>query len=486
MPDTQPARTRFAPSPTGLLHIGGVRTALYDWLLARRTGGQFILRIEDTDRDRYSPEAEASIRKGLEWLGLTWDEGPGAGGPHAPYVQSQRLEIYRQAAEQLIRDGHAYRCTCTKERLEALRAAQQEAGEPTGYDRHCRDLSDDERARQEEEGLPYVVRFAMPREGSVTFNDAVRGEITFENALLDDFVILKSDGFPTYQLAAPLDDVRMGVTHIIRGEEWISSATKNILLTRALGYEPPVYAHLPLILGTDKKKLSKRHGATSLMAYAEQGYLPEALLNFLALLGWSEGEDNEIYSVGELVSRFSLEGVARNPAIFDLQKLEWMNGVYIRQMPVADLAARCLPFLQRAGLIANPMPEEMRPFLEAVVAVEQERMKRLDEIPHLAAFFFQETLEWEDKALRRAQAEGAQEILADVAVALDALSDGGWTLENVEAAVRGVIAARGVKAGEVVHPVRAAVTGRTVGPGLFEAIHILGRARSVHRLRNTP
>jgi len=479
-----PARTRFAPSPTGLLHIGGVRTALYAWLLARHTGGRFILRIEDTDRERLHPDALESIYEGLRWLGLQWDEGPEAGGPHAPYVQSERLNIYREAAGKLISEGKAYRCTCTKERLDAMREAQQAAGAGTGYDRHCRNLSEAERVEAADQ--PHVVRFAMPEEGSVTFTDAVRGEITFENALLDDFVILKSDGYPTYQLAAPLDDVLMGVTHIIRGEEWISSATKNILLTRALGYEPPVYAHLPLILGTDRKKLSKRHGATSVSAYADEGYLPEAIVNFLALLGWSDGEDREIYTVEDLVERFSLEGVARNPAIFDMQKLDWMNGVYIRQMPIPDLTDRCIPYLQRDGLLPDPVPAEMRPCIEAVVALEQERLTKLGEIADLAEFFFREDLQWEDKALKRVQAEGARQVLDAAAAALDALPDGEWTLERVEAAVRGVVEALGVKTGEVVHPVRAAVTGRTVGPGLFESIHVLGRDRSVRRLRETP
>lgn len=481
-----PARTRYAPSPTGPQHIGGVRTALYDWLLARRTGGRFILRLEDTDRERYSAESADSIQQALRWLGLDWDEGPETGGPHAPYVQSERLPVYQEAAERLIREGKAYRCYCTRERLEEMRAAQQAAKGTVGYDRRCRHLSPAERAEHEASGVPSVVRFAMPLEGSVTFEDVVRGEITFENGLLDDFVLLKSDGFPTYQLAAPLDDALMEVTHIIRGEEWISSATKNILVTRALGHEPPRYAHLPLILGPDKKKLSKRHGDAAVTDFQAAGYLPEALLNFLALLGWSEGTDQEVYSRDELVARFSLEAVTRHPAIFDVQKLDWMNGVVIRSLPVDELADRCLPFFQGAGLVPSPVPDDLRPYIAAVVALQQERMKKLSEAPELCENFLRDTLAWEDKALKRVQADGAAETLTDVAAALDALPDEAWTLEAVEAAVRGVIERRGVKAGEVIHPVRAAVTGRTTGPGLFEAIHVLGKARSVARLTARP
>lgn len=478
-----PARTRYAPSPTGPQHIGGVRTALYSWLLARQSAGQFILRLEDTDRERYSPESADSIKQSLRWLGLDWDEGPEIGGPHAPYVQSERLTLYHEAAERLIAEGYAYRCYCTKERLETMRAAQQAAKWPTGYDRRCRNLTAEECAANDAAGMASVVRFALPLEGSTTFEDAVRGEITFEHSLQDDFVILKTDGYPTYQLAAPLDDALMGVTHIIRGEEWISSTAKNILVTRALGHEPAVYAHLPLILGPDKKKLSKRHGATSASEFQAAGYLPEVIINFLALLGWSEGTDQEIYTVEELIQKFSLSGVTRHPAIFDAQKLDWMNGLAIRAMSLEDLARRCIPFLLGAGLLPNPVPDEMLPYIASVIGLEQERMKKLGEAPELTEFFFLDDMRWEEKALKRVEGEDARRLLDAVADALDAVPGAGWTVEGVEAAVRGVIEACNVKAGEVIHPVRAAVTGRTAGPGLFETIHVLGRARAVTRLR---
>ncbi|HEY3413388.1 MAG TPA: glutamate--tRNA ligase [Armatimonadota bacterium] len=476
------ARTRYAPSPTGPQHIGGLRTALYSWLLARQTGGQFLLRLEDTDRERYDAESERSIKNSLRWLGLDWDEGPEVGGPHAPYTQSERLPIYQEAAERLIAQGNAYRCYCTKQRLDEMRAAQQAAKLPTGYDRKCRNLTAEERAANEAAGLPSVVRFAMPADGSVTFTDAIRGDITFENGLLDDFVILKSDGYPTYQLAAPLDDVLMEITHIIRGEEWISSATKNILLTRALGHEPPIYAHLPLILGPDKKKLSKRNGDAAVKDYQDAGYLPEVLLNFIALLGWSEGTDQELYTREELISKFSLENVTNHPAVFDVVKLDWMNGLAIRAMSLSELAKRCVPYLQAAGLIPDPVPAEMLAYIESVIALEQERLHKLADAPEMTAFFFKHDLEWDDKALKKVQADGAKEILSAAADALEATAD--WSFESVESAVRGLIETRGVKPGEVIHPVRAAVTGRTVGPGLFETIHVLGKAETIRRLRN--
>lgn len=482
MPTSTPMRTRFAPSPTGMPHLGGLRTALFNWLLARHSGGQFIYRLEDTDRERYTPEAVEALPAAMAWLGIEPDESPEKGGPHAPYVQSERLHLYREAAERLIASGHAYRCYCTRERLDAMRAAQEAAKAPTGYDRRCRSLTDAERAALEASGAPCVVRFAMPLEGATTFVDAVRGEITFENALLDDFVLLKSDGYPTYQLAAPLDDALMGVTHVVRGEEWISSATKNIHVTRALGFTEPTYAHLPLILGPDKKKLSKRHGATGVTEYAEAGYLPEAMFNFLALLGWSDGTDQEVYSRDELVAKFSLEGVSRSPAVFDIQKLDWLNGVLIRAMSLPELADRVLPFLQRAGLVANALDAAQRRYVEAVLALFQERMTKLAEAPTLTTYFFVDALEWEDKALKRVSAEGAPAILRRVADRLEALAD--WTLETVEEAVRGVISELGVKGGDVIHPVRAAVTGRTTGAGLFETIEVLGRERSVRRLRS--
>jgi glutamyl-tRNA synthetase len=467
-------RVRFAPSPTGSPHIGNIRTALFTWLFARKHGGVFILRIEDTDRARYVEGSVQEIMDSLRWLGLDWDEGP--------YFQSQRLPLYREVAEKLVETGHAYRCYCTPERLEELRRQQEAAKQPTGYDRKCRYLSDEERKELEAQGLPHVIRFAMPLEGETVFHDEIRGEIRFENALIDDFVMLKSDGYPTYHLASVTDDHDMGITHVIRGEEWISSTPRHVQIYRALGWELPKFAHLPMILGMDRKKLSKRHGSVQFVEYIQQGYLPEAMLNFLALLGWSADEDRELYSREELIERFDLSGVQENPAIFDGQKLLWMNGVYIRRKPMGELTRLCLPYLQEAGLMPqNPSPEEVT-YAQRVIALEAERMKLLSEVVPLTEYFFRDTLEYEEKGVRKwfTQPYVPQmlEMLIERYSALES-----FDVPHIEATTRAVAEELGVSAAQVIHPTRVAVSGRTVGPGLFEMIEVMGKERVLHRLR---
>ncbi len=467
-------RVRFAPSPTGSPHIGNIRTALFTWLFARKHGGVFILRIEDTDRARYVEGSVQEIMDSLRWLGLDWDEGP--------YFQSHRLPLYREVAEKLVETGHAYRCYCTPERLEELRRQQEAAKQPTGYDRKCRYLSDEERKELEAQGLPHVIRFAMPLEGETVFHDEIRGEIRFENALIDDFVMLKSDGYPTYHLASVTDDHDMGITHVIRGEEWISSTPRHVQIYRALGWELPKFAHLPMILGMDRKKLSKRHGSVQFVEYIQQGYLPEAMLNFLALLGWSADEDRELYSREELLERFDLSGVQENPAIFDGQKLLWMNGVYIRRKPMEELTRLCLPYLQEAGLMPqNPSPEEVT-YAQRVIALEAERMKLLSEVVPLTEYFFRDTLEYEEKGVRKWFTQPY------VPQMLQMLIQRYSTLEpfdvlHIEATTRAVAEELGVSAAQVIHPTRVAVSGRTVGPGLFEMIEVMGKERVLHRLR---
>jgi glutamyl-tRNA synthetase len=487
MTDTaaKPVRTRYAPSPTGLPHIGNIRNALYSWLLARRHGGQFLFRLEDTDRERYVAEAAQAQYDALRWLGLDYDEGPDIGGPHAPYTQSERLALYHKVAERLIATGHAYPCFCTRERLQQIREARQKANiHPYGYDRHCRGLSDAERNALEASGQPHVVRFAVPLEGETPFEDAVRGRIVYQNRELDDHVLLKSDGFPTYHLAAMVDDHAMGITHVIRSEEWLPSSPRHILQYQALGWEPPAFIHPGLIQGRDPQsgkvsKLSKRHGATHVGEYQEQGYLPEAIANYLALLGWSPGGDREIMSLGEMVELFSIEGVNASPSVFDLEKLNWMNGIYIRQLSEEELAERALPFLRAAGVVDDATDPA---YLREVLKLEQERLKTLAEAPAVTGFFFRSEPEYDEAAvnkwLRKPQAGPA---LDAVTQRLEAA--GAWTLEAVEAAVRGAIEALGVKAGEVIHPTRVAATGRTVGPGLFETLHALGRERVLAALR---
>lgn len=467
-------RVRFAPSPTGSPHIGNIRTALFTWLFARRHRGVFILRIEDTDRARYVEGSVQEIMDSLRWLGLDWDEGP--------YFQSQRLPLYREVAERLVAMGHAYRCYCTPERLEELRKQQEAAKQPTGYDRKCRYLSAEERQKLDAQGTPYVIRFAMPLEGTTVFQDVIRGELRFENALLDDFVMLKSDGYPTYHLASVTDDHDMGITHVIRGEEWISSTPRHVQMYQALGWEMPVFAHLPMILGTDRKKLSKRHGSVQFVEYIQQGYLPEAMFNFLALLGWSADEDRELYTREELIERFDLSGVLDHPAIFDGQKLLWMNGVYIRRKPIDELTRLCLPYLQEAGLMpAEPSPEQME-YAQRVIALEAERMKLLSEVVALTDYFFRDTLEYEPKGVRKwLTLPYVPQMLEKLIARYSALEP--FDLQNIEATTRAVAEELGVSAAHVIHPTRVAVSGRTVGPGLFEMIEVMGKERVLKRLR---
>jgi len=342
----KPVRTRYAPSPTGFPHVGNIRTALFAWLFARHHGGRFIVRIEDTDVARRVEGAVEAILDSLRWLGMDWDEGPEVGGEYGPYFQSQRLELYREAAERLVAQGDAYYCYCSTQRLAEMREEQARRKRSSGYDRRCRDLSDAERAQKEAEGVTPVVRFRMPREGQTAFNDIIRGTVVFENSQLDDFVLLKSDGYPTYHLANVVDDHLMEINHVIRAEEWLSSVPRHKLLYQALGYEIPQMAHLPMILGPDRAKLSKRHGAVSITEYQEQGYLPEAMLNFLALLGWSLDDKTELLSRQELIASFSLERVSKTAAIFNQEKLDWMNGVFLRELSHEELSKKIMPFLR--------------------------------------------------------------------------------------------------------------------------------------------
>ncbi len=478
---SQPVRTRFAPSPTGFLHVGNIRTALFSWLWARKNGGVFILRIEDTDRDRIVPGALESILESLRWLGLHWDEGPEVGGPYGPYFQSQRLDLYRQVAEELIARGWAYRCYCTPERLEALRAEQRARGEPPGYDRRCRFLTPAERAELGRQGLPYVVRFKMPLEGTTAVPDLLRGEIIFENAKFDDHVLLKSDGYPTYHLAVVVDDHYMRISHVIRGDEWIPSAPRHVLLYRALGWEMPVWVHTPTVLGKDRSRLSKRHGAMPVLEYREQGYLPEALVNYLALLGWSPEDENEVFSPEELIRAFDLLRIGTNPAIFDPEKLLWLNGVHIRRLSPEELAERLIPFLERDLPPQVPRPLD-RDLVRRLVPLIQERIKLLTEAAPLVEPFFVEELSYDPALLipKGLDREATRKALAQALNRLAALPD--FEVPTLEAALRALAEELGLKAGTLFMAVRVAVTGRPVTPPLFESMAILGRERVLRRL----
>jgi glutamyl-tRNA synthetase len=469
-------RVRFAPSPTGYLHVGGARTALFNWLYARRHGGAFVLRIEDTDVQRSSADMVTGILDGLRWLGLDWDEGPDVGGPHGPYFQSARLDRYREAAARLVAAGHAYYCYCSPERLRAERAKAAARGEAWQYDRACLALPPDRIAQLEAVAKPRVIRFKVPATHTA-FDDVVHGRIEFDPRSIEDFVILRSDDHPTYHLSVVVDDLDMEMTHVIRGDDHISNTPKHLLLFEALGVAPPTFAHVPLILGTDRKRLSKRHGATSVTEYRRQGYLPAAVVNFLALLGWSPGADRELMSLAELVDRFSLEGISGGNAVFNVEKLDWMNGQYIARLPVDELAAAVEPVLTAAGL---PIPPGGA-WLYRLLDLLRPRAKRLTDFAELARPFLVDTVEYAPAAVE--QHLETPELGAHLAALAAALrTTDPFDEPHVEAAVRGTAAERGLAPAVLIHATRVAVTGRTASPGLFDVLALLGRDRSVARL----
>jgi glutamyl-tRNA synthetase len=472
-------RVRFAPSPTGYLHVGGARTALFNWLYARQAGGTFILRIEDTDAERSSADMVTGILDGLRWLGLDWDEGPEVNGPHAPYFQSQRLDRYRSAVDNLLRLGHAYRCYCTAERLRAEREQADARGEAWRYDRACLSLTDDERRQREASGLPSAVRFRV-RQGHTSFDDAVHGRIEFDTANVEDFVILRSDGLPTYHLSVVVDDVDMRITDVIRGDDHISNTPKHVLLFEALGATVPRFAHVPLILGADKKRLSKRHGATSVMEYARQGYLPEAMVNFLALLGWSPGDDRELLTRQELVQAFSLDKISGGNAVFNTEKLDWMNAQYLARMPVEQLADHARAWLATCDLGEASIVRERVAF-HRLLELLRPRIKRLPDIADQARPLLVSPVVYEPDAVERHFSTG--DLATHIAVLATRLAElSPFDEPHVESVVRGTAADRGIKAGALIHGVRVALTGRTASPGLFEVMTLLGREETIERL----
>ena len=472
-------RVRFAPSPTGYLHVGGARTALFNWLYARRHDGTFVLRIEDTDVGRSSADMVTGILDGLRWLGLTWDEGPDTGGPHGPYFQSERLDRYRAAARRLVETGHAYECFCSPERLQDERERAERRGEAWKYDRACLQLSPARAGELRARGAPHAVRFKVPS-GVTAFDDDVHGRIEFEGANIEDFVILRSDNHPTYHLSVVVDDSEMRITHVIRGDDHISNTPKHVLLFTALDAAVPRFAHVPLILGTDKKRLSKRHGATSVMEYARQGYLPEAMTNFLALLGWSAGDDQELMSTDELIQRFALEGISTGNAVFNTEKLDWMNGQYIARVPARALVERVTPFLAGEGLSDNPLVADERSLL-GLVELLRPRVKRLSEFAEQARPLVTEPVVYEPEAVsKHLGVPGLAEHVTTLIETLGSLLP--FDEPHVEAAVRRSAAERGIKAGQLIHAVRVALTGRSVSPGLFELMVWLGCERTIGRL----
>ena len=469
-------RVRFCPSPTGFLHVGGVRTALYNWLYARHHGGTAILRIEDTDTAREAAGATEQIARSLDWLGLDWDESPARGGPHAPYLQSERLALYHEAVDRLLADGRAYRDYRTPEEVDAAREAARTTDDPASATRVQRELTREQVAEFEAAGRRPTVRFRLPEEGVTEIVDLVRGEIRFEHRLLGDTVLLKADGGPTYQLANPFDDWVTGVTHVIRGEDLLSSTPRQKLLVEALGGSFPVTAHLPMILGPDRKRFSKRHGAVSVEEFRASGYVPEAVVNYLALLGWSYDETTEIMSVAELVERFTLERVHPSPAVFDHQKLLWMNGVHLRGLSLDAYERRLREALAEAH---SPLAE--RPGLAAAVPLVQEKIATLGEFESFAGFLFTPAV-YEEAAWEKLVATPrAAEILDGAVTRLEGLD--GFAVEDVEAALRSLLDDLGLKPRTAFTPIRVAVAGRTIAPGLFESVSLLGREETLGRLR---
>jgi glutamyl-tRNA synthetase len=473
-------RVRFAPSPTGSLHIGGARTALFNYLFARHHGGVFILRIEDTDRTRYQEGALAEIFESLQWLGLSWDEGPEVGGPCGPYFQSERLEIYRSHAATLVEKGDAYRCFCAPERLEQVRKEQEKAKVTTKYDRRCRDLSRDEERRLLDAGAPHVVRLRVPDGRAVAFEDLIRGEITYQSDVLDDLVLLKSDGYPTYHLANVVDDRLMRITHVLRGDEWIASTPRHILLYEAFGWAPPVFAHMPVILAPDGGKLSKRKGAASVTDYRRAGYLPQALFNFLAFLGWNPGDEREVMTQGELVEAFGLEKVNPKAAVLDEVKLEWMNHEYMRKLTVDEALDLVLPMWKQCEFVGAGA-DAADPYLKAVAAQLKDRSKRLTELAENAAYFFREPGAYEESAAKKQFKPETAALLDEMAAAVGSVSP--FDHASLEEKFRSVAEAKGIGAAKLIHPTRLAVSGVSYGPGLFELMEIVGKERVVARMR---
>ncbi len=461
-------RTRFAPSPTGYLHIGGARTALFNWLIARKTGGQFLLRIEDTDEDRNKEEAVDAILEGLSWLGITWDEGPGVGGPHGPYRQSERLDQYRGVADRLLAEGKAYRCTCSVERLTQLREAAKEAGGRRGYDGHCRD-----RKHGPDVG-PAAIRLVVPVSEPVELFDLIKGTVTWDSAELDDFILVRPDGMPMYNFVVACDDVAMGITHVLRGDEHLNNTPKQLLVYAAMGVQRPQFGHMPLIHDDQGRKMSKRYGDVAVGLYKEKGFLPEALVNYLARLGWAHG-DAELFGVAELTQMFSIEGIGASAAKWDMQKLLWVNAHWMKNLPLERIAADTRPFFEARGYALHDR------WIDAVRAL-RERSNTLAALAESAGVFF---LNDEEIAVD-AQAVAdlltpARALVSKAADAFEAAPE--WTEAALEAAGNALCLAEGVKLGKLAQPLRVALVGQKVGPGLWQTLYILGRETSLRRLR---
>ena len=480
----QQVRVRYAPSPTGSLHVGGVRTALFNWLFARKNNGTFVLRIEDTDLERSKEESVEQLKRSLRWIGLEWDEGPEVGGPYGPYRQTERFDLYREAARKLLDSGAAYHDFAAPEELTRFREEARAAGRQPIYTGGLyRGMDPEEAQRRIEAGEPYTVRMKTPREGQTIVDDIIRGPVVFENANLEDFVLMKSTNTPTYNFAAVVDDAMMKISHVVRGDDHLSNTPRQILIYKALGHELPAFAHVPQVLGPDKRKLSKRHGAASVEDFAAQGYLPEALFNYLALLGAGYAADEEIFTPDELAERFRIDRVSGNPAVFDEKKLTAINAVYLRRQSPEELALIATPMLLEAGVTT---PEEMQrdmPRLTEIMTLLKDRLNRTTEIPESVGYFYGAELEYDQGEFEKQLGkEFVRETFPELLERLRTLPE--WTEEGIEEAVRGLAAEKEKGARHLIHPLRFVTTGRTVSAGLFETLALLGRERTLLRMEN--
>ncbi len=468
---TENIRVRFAPSPTGYLHVGGARTALFNWLFCREHGGKFVLRIEDTDLARSEESMVAQILESMRWLGLDWDEGP--------FYQSERFELYNAAVEKLLADGSAYYCFCDAEKLKVTREEARKKG-GFRYDRRCLNLPEREKQRLLNEGTPKAVRFLVP-EGTTAVMDTVHGEISFNHKEIGDFVIKKADGSPTYQLAVVVDDHDMQITHVVRGDDHYNNIPKQVMLYEALGYKAPQFAHVPLILAPNRSKLSKRNAAVAVSDYRKSGFMPEAMTNFLALLGWSPGDNREIMTRPELMAAFSLEGISMSNAVFDVKKLEWMNSEYVKNLPPDELFGRVKPLLVDSGLIDDDFAATHADWISEILVLLQERVKKLTDYPEAARYFFTTDFDYDERGVRKHfKSPQIIDVLTRLKQRFEAAED--LSLETIESIIRGLAEELGIIAGKVIHPTRLACSGRTVGPSLFHLVEALGKERTVERL----
>ena len=474
-------KVRFAPSPTGPFHIGGARSALFNWLVARHADGTFLVRIEDTDLKRSTKESEENIKDSLKWLGMNWDEGIDVGGPHGPYRQTERLDLYKKEVQRLLDEGKAYYCYCSAEELEKSRKAQLDAGKTPIYDEHCRHLTEEEKARYEAEGRKPVVRLKVRKDGVFAFDDMVRGHVEFQAAGVGDFIIMKSDGIPVYNFAVVIDDAFMEVTHVIRAEEHLSNTPRQLAIYEALGYKPPKFGHISLILGEDHKKMSKRHGATSVTEYRNMGYLPEAVVNYLALLGWTPKGEQEIFTEEELIKQFSMKRVSSNDAVFDINKLNWINFQYMKKLDADQLYDLIVPFLVKAGYVEESVTEEKKDWLKKVIWFMKDHIYFAGQAADQLRFFFEDMPALTDEAiLSIMKAETSGKLLKAFIEDLKALET--FDQAEIKKCFNACMKAQGIKGKAAYEPTRIALTGATQGPGMFEMMELFGREKTMDRL----